>query len=234
MTGRRPTPFARLSPNYWRIRVVLAAAERHVTIGGIPIAIWGATEAEQTLCIERLTEAHSDLLRFAPRPRGLWGGYIERIAVWRTEEFRGVWHRSLGLCGLSLDFVIAPDTTSLAVASTIVHEAQHSRIDRFGRFGGFRWVERVERLCVGAEMAFLATAPGSETIAAQRRAHMEAIPDQYSPEGQRRRFIADGERLGMSRLTIRVSVALGWFAFTWGQIQFRRGRRRVKRRSPVG
>jgi len=65
-------------------------------------------------------------------------------------------------CQIDSRYFLADTTTLEMIASTIVHEATHARLWRFGYDEALR--SRIEAICIRREIAFVAKLPNSEQI----------------------------------------------------------------------
>lgn len=95
-------------------------------------------------------------------------GLIEATQPWRfrhlRRDLRAIWvvrHPTRGAyfpadraCLTELTFLARRDITAATVASSILHEGVHARIDRCGVRPGSRDLAREERICRRAELAF--------------------------------------------------------------------------------
>jgi hypothetical protein len=93
---------------------------------------------------------------------------IERYQPWRLEHLRqdlneirvvrfpcrGAWIPDEGACVTELTFLNRRDITAAPVASSIIHEGMHARVDRMGVSRYARDRAREERLCRRAELEF--------------------------------------------------------------------------------
>jgi hypothetical protein len=89
---------------------------------------------------------------------------LERIWVSLTFHGLGEYDHSLKACILDERYVAAPTTTVAQIASTIVHEATHARLERYGiEYEESRRV-KIEAICCRRELAFTARLPGSAEL----------------------------------------------------------------------
>ena len=128
--------------------------------------------------LERLDEALALIARHQPwRLRHLQRD-LDEIRVVRF-PCRGAWIPGEGACVTELTFLNRRDITAAPVASSIIHEGMHARVDRMGvnRYGRDR--AREERLCRRAELEFgqsLSPELGAPVI--QRAVESLALADQ--------------------------------------------------------
>ena len=93
---------------------------------------------------------------------------IERYQPWRFRHLqrdlteirvirfpcRGAYLMGEGVCITELTFLARTDITAATVASSIVHEGMHARVDRMGVAPESRDAAREERICRQAELDF--------------------------------------------------------------------------------
>jgi hypothetical protein len=77
------------------------------------------------------------------------------------------YHRALSACELDLRFVLRETTIPEEIASAIVHEATHSRRERWGIDYDEQQRSRIEVVCLRRELDFLAKLPDSEPLREQ-------------------------------------------------------------------
>lgn len=128
--------------------------------------------------IERLDEALALIERYQPwRLRHLQRD-LDEIRVVRF-PCRGAWIPDEGACVTELTFLNRRDITAAPVASSIVHEGIHARVDRMGVSRYARDRAREERLCRRAELEFGQSLPpdlGAPVV--QRALESLALADQ--------------------------------------------------------
>jgi hypothetical protein len=83
----------------------------------------------------------------------------------------------LETCQIDTRYFIADTTTLEMIASTIVHEATHARLWRFGYEQAIR--SRIEAICIRREIAFAAKLPNGEQVrdSAEKRLTFSASQD---------------------------------------------------------
>jgi hypothetical protein len=173
---------------------------------GVRVSATSSNESIEEKAIERVFAA-LDVLRDTAPPQ------LERIPILTLgltiaplDDALGQWRSDLGVCLLDEKFVIAPETTPSELASTIVHELTHARLER----AGFRSVNatraRVERICFLAQRNFVLSLPPSD-----ERSRLEGIMAEYlamDPE-----FWSDGQLA--VRLRNRVASWPLWHRALW-------------------
>jgi hypothetical protein len=95
-------------------------------------------------------------------------GDLDRIWITLLPGPLGHYQRELKLCAIDERYVLAEDTTPDLVASVIVHEATHARLERCGIGYDEPLQSRVEAVCFRRELAFANKLPNG--LGLRRRA----------------------------------------------------------------
>ena len=107
---------------------------------------------------------------------------LERI--WVTLSFYGVgqYRHALKACILDERYVADSATTAEQIASAIVHEATHARLERYGIAYKEELRTKIEAICCRRELAFAVRLPNSTELQEieQRLEWYQANPDQFS------------------------------------------------------
>jgi len=127
--------------------------ESHV-VRGIPVSVENTRPDIATAdVLARLDEALALIERYQPwRLRHLRRD-LDEIRVVRF-PCRGAWIPNEGACVTELTFLARRDISAAPVASSIIHEGMHARVDRMGVSRDGRDRAREERLCRRAELEF--------------------------------------------------------------------------------
>ena len=138
-----------------------------------------AADADQPGCLNKVTAALDLIQSVAPtqlaRMRRLFGG----ILVFPVDsDALAVWRQDLDACLLKTSWMLSEDTTPEAVASCIIHELMHARLDAAGFLYNGSTRARVERICALAERNFVRRLPLSDA----RTDLEEAIADHLAIE----------------------------------------------------
>ena len=179
----------------------------------------GTAEVHQVRGFEVLVEnsrpdiATADVLARLDEALGL----IERYQPWRLRHLRrdlrrfwvvryacrGAYFPATRTCMTELTFLARRDITAAPVASSIVHEGVHARVDRMGVRPESRDAAREERLCRRAELAFGEALPPSlgapvveRALASLALADENVAPAIDGAEAARRTAAADAAALG--------------------------------------
>ena len=108
---------------------------------------------------------------------------LERVWVCLLPHSLAVYRHSLRACILDQRYVADPATTVEQIASTIVHEATHARLERCGIEYEEQRRARIEAICFRRERAFAARLPDSAELQEGIARYLEwyqANPEQFS------------------------------------------------------
>ncbi|QPF89616.1 hypothetical protein [Bradyrhizobium commune] len=127
--------------------------------------LWiGTTESKPYPALRRVEAAlqlikRHDTLNYSRITRNL-----DRIWVHLLPSAQAHYDRSLNACALDERYVLSETMTLEQLASTIVHEATHARLEGWG----IQYLEamrtRIEVVCLRRELSFLAKLPASEPL----------------------------------------------------------------------
>ena len=131
----------------------MTPVESHV-MHGIPVSVENTRPDIATAdVLARLDEALALIERYQPwRLRHLRRD-LDELRVVRF-PCRGAWIPNEGACVTELTFLARRDISAAPVASSIIHEGMHARVDRMGVSRAGRDRAREERLCRRAELEF--------------------------------------------------------------------------------
>ena len=131
----------------------MTRVESHI-VRGIPVSVENTRPDIATAdVLARLDEALALIERYQPwRLRHLRRD-LDEIRVVRF-PCRGAWIPNEGACVTELTFLARRDISAAPVASSIIHEGMHARVDRMGVSRDGRDRAREERLCRRAELEF--------------------------------------------------------------------------------
>jgi hypothetical protein len=120
---------------------------------------------------------------------------LTRVWVHLVGGFDAHYDRSLNACVLDERFILRETTTLEEIASTIVHEATHARLERWGIGYTEKERPRIEAICLRRELNFIAKLPHSEALNEQKARTLEwcnSGPDYFS-DANFRQSIEAGE-----------------------------------------
>lgn len=123
-------------------------------VRGVPVLVENSRpDIETSAVLQRLDEALALIEQYQPwRLRHLQRD-VRHIHVVRF-PCRGAYIPGQRICVTELTFLARRDITAAPVASSIIHEGMHARVDRMGVRAEGRDRAREERLCRRAELAF--------------------------------------------------------------------------------
>jgi len=192
-----------------RLALAMCTARR---VDGIWIGSWGRTPEEDLTRVEGallLIQQHS------PLDHARIVRELERI--WVSLSFRGLgeYKHSLKACILDERYVADPATTIERIASTIMHETTHARLERYG-IGYKEYLRtRTEAICFRRQLAFAVRLPYSAELQQEIIRCLEwyqANPDFFRDANFRESHTAGGiealRYVGAPDLLIRAILAL--------------------------
>lgn len=103
---------------------------------------------------------------------------LERVWVCDIPGAMGNFDKSIRACKLDREFVAADRSSPELIATTIVHEATHARLDRCGISYEEELRPRIEAACIRRELAFATRLPMGEQLRAQAARSLELCTDQ--------------------------------------------------------
>jgi hypothetical protein len=90
---------------------------------------------------------------------------LKRILVHILPDARACYDRSLKACVLDRRFILLETTTLERIASAIVHEATHAKLEGWGiTYDNEKERSRIEAVCLRRELNFIARLPHSEPL----------------------------------------------------------------------
>ena len=172
---------------------------------------WTTEVNELPLAKARLLGA-LDLLALAwPRWLQRMRPYVARIQVRRVIKSTGEWHQESRQVDLDQAYLCAEHRTHADIASTLVHEFTHARLDAAGIPYNSAMKVRVERACIRQQLAFATRLPPSVEVQASiedLQRQWEQAPEVWSDEAFDRRLEAAAHEVGLPAWLVR---PLMWF-----------------------
>jgi hypothetical protein len=156
-------------------------------VDGLWVGTW---EAEPHPALRRVEEALQlikghDALHYSRIMRNL-----DRVWVQLHPSALAHYNRSLNACVFDERFVLAETTTLQKIASTIIHEATHARLEGWGIDYHEANRYRIEAICIRRELNFLTKLPDSEHLQEEIAYALEwyaAKQDYFSDRNDRER-----------------------------------------------
>lgn len=196
------------APPAWILWLCALPAENVYRNVPLDSTIWSQPITE--LALTKVRSALDVLYDVSPSQLDRLPRFAPRIVVARLPGSWGRWQSNVGIA-LDRDLVLATDTTPQQIATVIVHELTHARLEA----AGVRYVDaarvRCERICHLAERNFIARLPASK-----ERARLEEISARYliaGPQFWSDAAFVDRARAWRSRqrLWLRVAHDVGDF-----------------------
>jgi hypothetical protein len=136
-----------------------------VSKGRVTDGLWiGSAQSDSEPALQRVEAALELINRCAPLHYGRVKNNLSRIWVTLVPHGAGCYLHSLNACLLDERVVASEATTLEWIASAIVHEATHGRLEK----RGIRYDEavrlRIERICIRRELDFARHLSGIDTL----------------------------------------------------------------------
>lgn len=127
--------------------------------------LWvGTLESAAYPGLRRVEEALRLIKHFGPLQYSRVIHHLERVWVDLAPNARGCYIHSLQACVLDERFVLAETTTLERLATTIIHEATHARLEHWGIAYDEKMRWRIEAVCFRRELAFAIKLPDSAEL----------------------------------------------------------------------
>ena len=190
--------------NETKIRRYLFQSSDKRTLYGITVGSLEAKEELMNIGFEKIERALLLIKTYSPTRFTQVQRDVRRIFVLGDPTVVGRWHQDLQTCEIEAGYLSASETSDAAVACTIIHEATHARLMRWG----FSYEEskrlRTERICFRAERAFARRLPNEEEQV-RRADEMLALDGECFSDAGRRAAMRDGLRtLGVPRWVVSI------------------------------
>jgi hypothetical protein len=171
-----------------RIQLAMSIG-RH--LDGIWIGSWRGRQEDLT----RVEGALVLIKQHSPLDYARIARELERVWVDLVLYGLGEYRHSLRACILDERYVADPTTTVEEIASTIVHEATHARLERYGIEYEEQRRARIEAICFRRERAFAARLPDGAELQERIARYLEwyqANPEQFSDTRFQENHMAGG------------------------------------------
>lgn len=183
------------------IRSLFRGATRRL-VQGLPVGVvTGSFEAEAAF--DRIAAGLDLLACHQPPILARLRQDAQGILVWETESSSAVasWHYGVKLIIVDARFLCDPETTPANIAATLVHEATHARLDRFGYAPENR--ARVEAVCFRRERAFARRLPDSNALVGEIDRQLQRDPSYWADDAHVQRVVDELTRRGVPAWLIR-------------------------------
>jgi hypothetical protein len=151
-------------PHAWYDRLVVTHAQWQ-NCHGVPVAM--AALDDDPVLLAQVAAALQLIAAHAPAAFAQLQSLSRGILVAPLHGARGEWRPSIQACLISREYLQQDHASEPAIASTIIHELAHARLDALGIASTAERAGRVERICFRASQRFLQVLPaGSKREAA--------------------------------------------------------------------
>ena len=155
--------------------------------------LWvGAFTNQNETALRRVEDALQLMKRQSPLHYSRVVRGLDRIWVNLTPGAFGSYSRRLNACQLDERFVLDDKTTPELIASVIVHEGTHARLERRGVAYEEAKRPRIEAICLRRELNFVSGLPGCENLQQGLRASLDYYadhPEFFSNGNMNQRFL---------------------------------------------
>jgi hypothetical protein len=163
-----------------------------------------ATGAEAESVLQKMEAALDLVLQHDRRAMQVLREQSEGIFVFGTAGVCAEWHRQEKLVVLQPEYVSAPATSIVRLASTLVHEATHAWLEKLGFVYSQERRQRIEAICLKRELRFVRQAGSGNELISELERQLICDPAYFSPEAFRERTLTEIERLGVSRRVVSI------------------------------
>ena len=153
--------------------------------------LWvGSLESEPRPGLRRVEDALELIKRYDCLQYSRVIHNLERVWVNILPDASACYERSLKACVFDERFVLSEKTTLERIATAIIHEATHAKLERLGIPYDEERRTRIETICIRRELAFVANLPDGAQLQedlSHELAWCAANPDYFSSVGFRER-----------------------------------------------
>ena len=175
---------------------------------GVPIIVPGGTRGSDE-AFAKITSAFDLLRDHGSRPLDDIRRHTNGVFVWVTAGSRGEWHRETRLVVLEETYVHHERTSARDIASTLVHESTHARLEAKGFAYSPELRERIEKVCFRRQLAFARRLSEPGDLVGQAERQLQRPPDYFTREAWRQRAVVKLIELGLPRW---LAQAIDWVA----------------------
>jgi hypothetical protein len=203
----------------WSTRLIVFFFRRskHRVIHHIKVAVFDHAKHIGTL--DKVEAALDLVLRHDPRALQVLQTQTDGIFVFMTHGGAyAEWSRDGKLVLLKPEYVSAPETSSLQLASALVHEATHVWLEKLGFQYSPERRPRIEAICFKRQLRFVKHAGGGSELVSELERQLKREPQYFSDEAFRERSLTELQteldRLGVPRrivITFEQWLKLWWW-----------------------
>jgi len=155
------------------------------TLHGVEVAFFfPVSKIERSLVFQKMEEALGTIEAYAPVRFTALRTDLRQILIRGLPDEVSHYDPERQLCEIFVGWIKSDEGTPEAIASTVVHEAEHARLWRLG----FRYTPevqaRIERICHRAERVFCRRLPTGAALVAAAQLGMDVQPQFYAAEAR--------------------------------------------------
>jgi hypothetical protein len=165
---------------------------------GVPVAV-SASDDDADTAFAKIGGAFELLCKYGKRTLVDLRRDTDGIFVWATAGAFGEWQREARLVILEETHVLDDSTSCQDIASTLVHEGTHARLERLRFEYTPELRERIEKVCFRRELAFARRLPDAANLILQAEDQLARSPDYLTNEAFRSRIVGKLVELGVPR-----------------------------------
>jgi hypothetical protein len=188
------------------------AVSRRWELHGVRVWYFMPLAEDARIVTERITRALALIAAHDPRQLELVRRHSAGIIVMDHPMLRGSWESGARLVRLAERFLLSDKATPARIATTVVHEVAHARLEARGFAYTPNRRHRIEAICYRAGAAFARRLPEGETLAEEgallAQSAVASGPERWSPRAQVERDMRAMEILGVPAWLRR---ALRWY-----------------------
>jgi hypothetical protein len=168
-----------LHPLSWATRFLVWTAPTRL-VSGMPVTVTSRHSRTTEASWQKVEEGLELLRTHYPQGFKEVSRHIRRVIVGFLSTSRAAWWGPPRACMLSIEYFSQDSATAADVASSLVHEARHARLERLGfRYTADRRV-RLESICTHAEIALAERLPDADSRVGALNAILEQLDSLYS------------------------------------------------------
>lgn len=179
------------------LRWLFRRAKGHAILG-ITVAIDHGTTEGRAICLREIEAALRLIHDCDPRRFRRIKKDIDGIFVYKATGALGCFHASIRLVTLRFDYIVSPSNSTAEIASTLVHEGTHARLDALGFDYTPERRARIEAICTRSEIAFARRLPDPEGLFEEAERRLALDPSMWSNRGYQQRQLEELAKHGVS------------------------------------
>lgn len=165
---------------------------------GVPVVV-PAGQRNGDAAFAKITAAFDLLRDHGSRSLDDLRRHTNGVFVWATAGALGEWHRDTRLVVLEETHVNDQGTSARDIASTLVHESTHARLDAKGFTYSPERRARIEKVCFRRQLAFARRLSEGGDLVGQAERQLQRPPGDFTHQAWRQRAVSKLISLGVAR-----------------------------------